>query len=491
MKTMTSTPISNSTKDTNPTTNATNNEKENQKTPKTYFSFDKSFQEKIIQAMLIDRQWAAQFTEVVDVEFFQYAPLKKICDSYLTYYKKYKEFPSIELLATILGDDLTNPADYAIRSQIKDLLIDFQENRNLGDLSYVKEKSLDFCKRAALQNALMDSIEFIKTENYEKIIETIKTAIARGNEHTSGLDLFEDVEARYSETYRKTVPTGVPELDTREILNGGLGAGELGIVIAPTGVGKSHFLVHVGAQAILAGKNVLHYTMELNERATGIRYDSHLLDTDSLDCYGIKGAINEYYKANVEDLGRLRIKYYPTSSVTVNTLRAHMDKLATVEGFIPDLIIIDYCGIMRSTDKHELLRLELKKICEELRGFANEVDVPVWSAIQSNKEGAEKDYVDLTNMAEAYGQAHVADFVVGLSRKSLSKSTGYGNMFIAKNRAGRDGLQYSIYLNTARSKLRVVSANEAEVMTNQSKEAQGNVMRNVLRQKIRDMRESE
>lgn len=450
-----------------------------------HFSFDKSFQEKIVQAFLIDRNWAGQFAEVLDVNFFQFAYLKKIADTYMSYNKKYKEFPSMALLAQIVASELKNPSDSILRSQIHDFLLRVEENKDLGDLGYVKEKSLDWCKRAGLQKALEASIEFIETEKYEKVVETIKSAINAGNEHSPGLELKDDVDARYSETFRRTVATGIKQLDEKKILNGGLGAGELGVIIAPTGVGKSHLLTHFGAQALLQGKNVLHYTFELNERAVGIRYDSHLLDIDSIDCYEHKEKIKKYYEENAETLGRLKIKYYPTGTATINTLRSHIDKL-TNEGFRPDVLVIDYAGIMRSTEKYELLRLELKKIYEELRGFANEVDIPVWTASQSNKEGANKDYVDLTNMAEAYGQAHVADFVLGLARKSMSKSTGYGNIFIAKNRAGVDGVQFQIHLDTARSKLRVLSEEEFNKMKSDQEELEDGNLKNFFREKIRD-----
>lgn len=424
------------------------------------FSFDKAFQEKIVQAMLVDRQWGAQFAEVVDVNFFEYGYLKLVAAVYINYYVQYKEFPSIELLITMLKDELKNEKDGILLDQIKTFLKRVKTNQDLGDLPHVKDKALDFCKKVRLQKALEHSVELIEKENYEKIVDVVREAIHAGNSHSPGLDLFEDVEARYSETYRRTIPTGIQELDQRKILNGGLGAGELGVIVAPTGVGKSHVLVHVGAQAILRGKNVLHYTFELNERAMGIRYDSHIMDIPSLECYDCKDEIRDYYQNNRENLGRLRIKYYPTSTATAMTLRTHVDKLASTQKFIPDVIIVDYAGIMRSSDRHELLRMELKKVMEELRALATDLDVPLWTAIQSNKEGAQSDIVDLTNMAEGYSQAHVADFVLGLMRKSAQKATGFGNIFIAKNRAGMDGIKYQIHLDTSKSKLRVLTDEE-------------------------------
>lgn len=426
----------------------------------TYFKFDKNFQEKIVQAMLMDRMWAAQFSEVLNIDYFQYAHLKLITDKYLKYYKKYKEFPSKELLTTILKDELKSKNDNALKALIKEFFIKVELKKELGDLKFVKDKSLDFCKKASLQQALEKSVDYIQTEKYEKIADEIKKALSKGNDQTQGLNLFEDIDARYSETYRRTIPTGIQELDSRRILNGGLGAGEIGIVVAPSGVGKSHALVQFGASAILKGKNVVHYTFELNERLLGIRYDSNILDIPNLNCYDEREQIKKFYQDNKDNMGRLIIKYYPTGMASTQTLRSHIDKLQT-NGFIPDLVIVDYAGIMRSADRNELLRLELKKVCEELRGMAQELDVPVWTALQSNKEGASAEIIDLTNMAESYGQAAVADFVLGLSRQSAEKATGFGNIFIAKNRAGIDGIKYLIQLDTSRSKLRILTDSEA------------------------------
>lgn len=454
--------------------------------PTKQFSFDKNFQEKIVQALIVDRKWAMQMNEVIEIDHFTGGYLKLVSKTYLGYFRRYKEFPSTDLLITMLKTELRNKNDEVLLDQVKSFLKRVATNQDLGDLPHVKERALDFCKRQRLHQALSKSVDLINSEKYEKVIDVVKQAIHAGNCHSPGLDLFEDVEARYSETYRRTVATGIAELDQRKILNGGLGAGELGVCVAPTGVGKSHFLVHLGAQAVLRKKNVLHYTFELNERAMGIRYDSHIMDIPSLDCYDCKEEISEFYKSNKEKFGRLRIKYYPTASATPLTLQNHIDKLAT-QGFKPDLICVDYAGLMRSADRYELLRLELKKVMEELRALAVELDIPLWTAIQSNKEGAQNDVVDLTNMAEGYGQAHVADFVVGLSRKSAQKATGFGNIFVAKNRAGIDGIKYQIHLDTAKSKVRILTDQEVADYSSELNDDTHSFIRRKLRQMNGDL----
>jgi hypothetical protein len=183
------------------------------------------------------------------------------------------------------------------------------------------------------------------------------------------------------------------------------------------------------------------------------------MDINSSDCYQYQDLISKFYKDNQDSLGKLRIKYYPTGGATVSTLRSHLDKLAS-QNFRPDLVIVDYAGIMRSTERYELLRLELKKICEELRGFAGELDVPVWTALQANKEGANAEIIDMTNLAEAFAQAHVADFILGIARPTKIKSSGYCTLHIAKNRAGRDGLTFNGHIDTARSRIRVLTEEE-------------------------------
>lgn len=455
--------------------------------PSNTFKFDRLFQEKIVHAMIMDKPWAAQFSEVLEIDYFGYNYLKLVAKNYLAYLAKYKEFPSLELLVGILKEELRVASDDVLTDQVKSFLTSAATNKYLGDLPYVKDQSLSWCKKMSLTKALDKSLTFAENEeDYDKIVSVIQKAVAAGNTHTSGLDLSEDIDARYSETYRCTIPTGIPELDDRKILNGGLGVGEIGIVVAPSGVGKSQVLVHLGAQALLRGKNVAHYTFELNERNVGIRYDSHLLGIDSTDCFDHRDEIKAFYESHKETLGSLRIKYYPTTSANVNTLRNHLQKLATT-GFRPDLILVDYAGIMRSTERSDLLRIELKKVCEELRAFSDETGCPVWTALQSNKEGSNAEIIDLSNMSESYAQAAVADFVIGLSRQSLQKATGFGTLFIAKNRAGIDGIKYKIHLDTARSKLRILSDNEIADYLSVSESEKQEQTTAYMRKKLREM----
>jgi len=127
-----------------------------------------------------------------------------------------------------------------------------------------------------------------------------------------------------------------------------------------------------------------------------------------------------------------------------------------LKSFVPSLIVIDYADIMRSTRKYDSMRHELKLIYEEIRNLAMDMNVPIWTASQANREASNADIVGLENMAEAYGKAMVSDIVLSLSRKPMEKSTGAGRIFVAKNRAGKDGVLFPISIDTSMSKISVV-----------------------------------
>lgn len=203
-----------------------------------FSSYGKSFQEKTLQALLSDSGWAEQMLEVFDVQYFELKYLQFLADRYFAYAKKYKVFPTLQLLVTIIRDELKTGTDTILRDQIIEYLQRMKSNPDPGDLKYVKEKSLDFCRKQALKAALENAVDQMRDDKYEQIVDGIKKAVLVGTTPSVGHDFFNDFEARFTRLSRKTVATGLSELDKKDIMNGGLGCGELGVIMASTGVGK-------------------------------------------------------------------------------------------------------------------------------------------------------------------------------------------------------------------------------------------------------------
>lgn len=451
-------------------------------------SYGKAFQEKIVQGLLTDRLWAEQMSEVINVDFFDLKYLKFLADRYFKYHTKYKDFPTLQLLVSIIRDDLKAGNDTVLRDQIIEYLQRIRHNPDMGDLEYVKDKALDFCRKQAFRGALEQAVDLIQTDKFDSVMDLMRSALAVGTTPSIGHDLFEDMDARFVRVSRHPVPTGLEALDQKGILNGGLGRGEIGVITAPTGVGKSHMLVNLGAAAVKKGKNVIHYTFELTENATGLRYDSNICMIPSNEVPERSEEVREAY-SEMEGLGRIIIKEYPTGTATVQTLRSHIEKLS-LKGFIPDLLVIDYADIMRSSRQYESMRHELKKVYEDLRNLAMEKNIPIWTASQSNRDSASSDIVGLENMSESYGKAQVADVVVSISRKPAEKASGLGRLYVAKNRAGRDGILFPVKLNTAMSMFSVIE-NADEMTLEEAKGKNESDIKKVLQQKWKQVSKRE
>jgi replicative DNA helicase len=235
------------------------------------------------------------------------------------------------------------------------------------------------------------------------------------------------------------------------LAGGGFGSGELVIFVAPPGIGKSTAMMNIGAAAVQKGLNVVHYTMELSEAYTAQRYDAIITGIATQNLKYHLDEVESELKKRVN--GSLTIKYYPTKTASVNTLKAHLDQMILL-GTKPDLIIIDYADLLRGTGRtRDKLHEDLEIVYEEMRGMAGEYGIPVFSASQSNRSSAESEIVTGDQIASSFAKVMVADFIISLSRKVTDKIAGTGRFFIIKNRFGPDGLTLPSKINMSNGKM--------------------------------------
>ena len=241
---------------------------------------------------------------------------------------------------------------------------------------------------------------------------------------------------------RNTIPT--PWSVINDLTQGGLGGGELGVIVAPAGIGKTWILCALGAGSMKKGTNVVHYSLELNEAYVGLRYDSVFT-----------GIANQNLKYHIDDVkksvdkvkGELIVKYFPTKTASVHTLSAHLQKLKNM-GKKFDMVVVDYGDILRDTGNAREVRHALGNIYEDLRGLAGEFEVPIWTASQANRSALDEEVIEASKVAESYQKVMTADFVVSLSRKVEDKIGNTGRFHVIKNRFGPDGLTYPAKVNT-------------------------------------------
>jgi len=417
--------------------------------------YGKNFQEKLVQLMLEDRPFSEQMQEVLDIKFFESKYLQVFSGLIFDYREKYNVHPSDEILDSILRTEMEDEPDL-IKKQVRDFFTRIR-TKDIEDSQYVKDTSLDFCKKQKLKEAMMISVGLLDNCSFEEIKKVIDEAVKLGVDNDHGHDYKKDFELRYIFKARNPVSTGWDRID--KITKGGLGKGELGVVVAPTGAGKSHALVHLGATAVRQGKTVAHYTLELSEEVVGQRYDSCITRYPLSGLNAFKDKIKE---TCLEVKGELFIKEYPTKSASTNTIRASLDKLLKREKKV-DLIIIDYADILKPTTNYKEKRNQLESIYEELRGIAKEYECPIWTASQTNRTGLNQAVITMEAISEAFNKCFVSDFICTISRTKEDKTANTGKMYVAKNRNGPDGMVFPLLFDTSNVKIEVLEPTDETI----------------------------
>jgi replicative DNA helicase len=326
------------------------------------------------------------------------------------------------------------------------------------DLKFVKEQFLEFCKNQKIKGALIESVEHMKIGDYERIKKSFDEALKAGMERNVGHDYLNEVEKRMSVMSREFIKTNWQEIDT--LMDGGLAKGELGIIVAPAGIGKSWLLAKLGAESMKQGKNVLHITLELNENYVGLRYDSCFT---GIDFQNIRNNVELVKQKIAKVPGKLFIKYYPIKTVSANSLKLHAERIQML-GTKIDMMVVDYADILRpsNSDKNSNSYSEAGGIYEELRAVAGELQIPIWSASQANRSAAEEDIVMAHHAADSYRKIMTADFVMSLSRKTADKVANTARVHIIKNRFGADGMTFPCRMNASCGDIQVFSENSRE-----------------------------
>ena len=243
-----------------------------------FSNFGKTFQEDLCHLILADRPFADQIFEVLDTNFLELKHLRVFVKKISNYRKKYGVHPTEKIMKSIIRTELKREPE-SIQVLIRDYYARVLSSGLEPEGSeYIKDVSLDFCRKQKLKEALIKSVDLIKRSSFEEVSSVINDAIKLGSDNNFGYDYLLDFEKRFEIRERNPITTGWSEIDS--LCKGGLGKGELGVCIAPTGAGKSMALVHLGAQALKAGKNVVHYTLELGDTIVAGRYDSCITGVD-------------------------------------------------------------------------------------------------------------------------------------------------------------------------------------------------------------------
>jgi len=422
------------------------------------------FQTKCISSILSDKAFIERIFDILHTDYFESDSNKWIVEQIMSYFIQYKELPTLNVFKVKI-DGIDN--EVLKKSTIEQLRSVYAKLTD-SDIKFVKEQFLEFCRNQKLKCAIIQSVDYLKLGQYDSIKCVVDDALKAGMERNLGHNYKEDIDVRMSSTARDCVLTNWPIIDT--LMDGGLARGELGFIVGPTGSGKSWLLARLGAEAMKQGKNVIHFTLELNENYVGLRYDCCFTGIDFQDIRNHIDTVRQKIDKKFVP-GQLFIKNYPSKSVSPHILKLYVERLQMISSVKIDLIVVDYADLLKplNAERNSNSYSEAGSVYEELRTVAGELQVPIWSASQAHRAAHEEDVIQAHNVADSYRKIMVGDFVLSLSRKMEDKAAQTARIHVIKNRFGQDGLTFPTLFNSSNGDVRVHDPSSKEGMELQRK----------------------
>ena len=405
------------------------------------------FQIKVIAALITDRQFINDVRDIIDKSYFDSNALRWLCNSVISYYNEYKLLPTIEVFKI----QIVNVKIELEKKEIVGALKDVFKNQQSTDLQFVKDEFHKFCVIQIYKKAILDGVELLKKQDVAAIKETFDNAFkSTQREKNTALNYKEEVDYRYKASEELVrITTGWEVVD--RYLGGGLPKKKFGIVMAPTGIGKSWVLCALGAAAIQAGYKVLHYTLELDKFYTGQRYDTIMT---SLPMNDLQYNIQNIKKRMTGITGDLRIEEFPPSTLTIGAFEYSIERYIS-DGFEPDLVILDYPELFDINYNSNMREdLVLGEFYKKLRGLAGQYNFALWGADQTNRGGSSKNIVEGDSISNAFAKLFPVDFWMSISRRPDDKLNNRAMGFIGKNRLGPDGITLPSHFDTTHGDIR-------------------------------------
>jgi len=413
--------------------------------PVVSFPFDRDFQIGILALMLARHDFLLTGVELFQPEYFEDKILIWFFSTIKNFYEQFQSHPTIDPV-------LSNELRKAVRSKtVRDTdLADYEFvlkklQQPVSNTPYTIEEVIRFCRRQAGRKVWLETAPLMETaddEVWDDIVNRISQIPAIGMNHLDiGTNYFQTLQERIrgrenGGTNKRAIPVGITELDLK--IGGGLKDGQLGLWLGGTGRGKSIALSHCGKIAVTHGYNVAHYTLELDEGDIAERYDAALTGVPINELGNHTAQVRRKAAFMQERWGhQLRIKHYPTGTASIMTIKQHLRQLDAT-GWRPDLIIVDYGDLLKPLTNYQDVYADLGAIFKDLRGLAGEMQLPIWSATQSNRVGLVADVIDVEHIADSIQKAFIGDVIIALCATKDEIEKGVLRLFGVKNRNGPD-----------------------------------------------------
>ena len=398
-----------------------------------------TFQLQLLNQIILDKDFSHSIIDVIEPSHFENKYFKTLLQLVKEYYVKYDCTPSYETLSQMVKSEF--PQELMLKI-LNDTIKQIQTASTEGS-SFVQEKSLKFCKQQELQKAItksqkiLDSGEF---ENYDKLEELVRSALQVGESGNKIEDVFQNLDDVLNEDFRHPIPMGITGID--KLLKGGLAKGELGVILAPTGVGKTTVLSKIANSAFNHGYNVLQLFFEDNPKViqrkhftmwTGIAPDDLPLHREEV--------LEKARQVKEEMTNKLFLKKLPSDQFTMTQIKNMIRKMVA-DGHKIDMIVLDYIDCI-VPDKN--MGDEWKSEGSVMRGYeamCHELGVVGWTATQGNRSSISSEVVTTDQMGGSIKKAQVGHVIISVAKTLQQKEMNLATIAITKSRIGKDGVVF-------------------------------------------------
>tara|TARA_R110000796_G_scaffold74_12_gene284 strand:- start:601 stop:1971 length:1371 start_codon:yes stop_codon:yes gene_type:complete len=396
-----------------------------------------NFQIKLLNQLIIDKKFASAIIDVMEARYFDNQYFKLIMQMIKEYHDKYNLPPSFDALDQISRIEVTS--DMA-RQNVVDMLIEVRDCP-FEDHLWVQEKSLKFCKQQELKKAITKVNKILEDgdfESYDKCESYIREAIQVGEMDDTQIDVFSGLEDVLRDDFREPVPTGITGIDN--LLDGGLAKGEIGVFLAPTGVGKSTVLTKVANTAYNLGFNVLQIFFEDNPKIIQRKHITCWTGISSKEQASRKPEVLEKLE-KYKGRGTLLLEKLPSDTMNMNQIKNRVRKLIA-EGKKIDVVLIDYIDCLLPDRAFNDEWKGEGSVMRKFEGMCSELDLVGWTAAQGNRTSISSDVVTTDMMGGSIKKAQVGHVIISIAKSLQQKELGLATIAITKSRIGQDGIVF-------------------------------------------------
>jgi len=398
-----------------------------------------TFQLQILNNIILYKDFASSIVDVLEPKYFDNQYFKLIMQMTKEYYHKYEHAPSFSTLEQITKSEVSSPM---AQKMVLDMITQVIEAPEDG-YQYVQEKALKFCKQQELQKVMSKAQKIIDKgdfESYDHLEEMVREALQVGEVDTGTADVFFNLDEVLDDDFRHPIPIGITGIDN--LLKGGLAKGEIGVILAPTGVGKTTVLSKIANNAFNLGYNVLQIFFEDNPKIIQRKHFTMWTKIAPDDLSVHKESVLESVRQIKENApNRLILKKLPSDTLTMNQIKNQMRKMIA-EGIKLDLVVVDYIDCI-VPDKN--LGDEWKSEGSVMRGFesmCHELDIAGWTATQGNRSSISSEVVTTDQMGGSIKKAQVGHVIISIAKSLQQKEMNLATIAITKSRIGKDGIVF-------------------------------------------------